>query len=267
MSQETEQPEKGKNVRISGAIETTFTPEFLKDIKTGQEQEQTREGNRFLVEKVTLLVIIIYTALAFWQGCSNQKAANAAKNAADTEKAALIDVQRSFLYVTGIPIFPVTDIQKPDSISGFVSGVNIRNSGATPALDSVYHVNWVSLDKTIGKDFGFPDVDERGEAPNSEPIPGFWGPGSESKSTDIFIPISRAQDAQSRKKHLYIYGWIKYRDVFQAATDMPHRTLFCDEILFDASPIDNIKTLHAPRYATCPLHSCTDEQCAAQGYR
>jgi hypothetical protein len=89
MGDERRQSSYSKNVEVSGAIDTRFTPEFLKDIKTGQEQEHTRETNRFKVEIATLFIVLAYTTIALWQGSSSQRAANAAKSAADTAKETL----------------------------------------------------------------------------------------------------------------------------------------------------------------------------------
>lgn len=87
MKDETDEPLEFKNVSVTGDIEARFTPEFTKTLETSQKQEHARETLRFRVEVATLVAIAIYTALAFWQGCSTQKAANAAKEAAEASSA------------------------------------------------------------------------------------------------------------------------------------------------------------------------------------
>jgi hypothetical protein len=159
MNYKPNEPDGLKNVEVGGSLEARFTPEFLKDVKTGQQQEHTRESRRFIVEIATLCVVFVYTTLAFWQGCSNQKAANAARESAETNKLYLTAVQRAFMYVNGFTIYNVVDIHKPGAIAGFTLAANLRNSGSTPAIDATYHLNRKEADQEIDNNFKFPDFD------------------------------------------------------------------------------------------------------------
>jgi hypothetical protein len=120
-----------KHVQVLGSIQVRFTPEFEKEYKAGQEQEHTRETHRFKVEIVTLIVILIYTSVAFWQGCSNQKAAESASTSASAA-ASSVQVARDTLELENRPwlyIKPIVNyVRFPPNSDGTVAAIELKFS-------------------------------------------------------------------------------------------------------------------------------------------
>jgi hypothetical protein len=97
---------------VDGKIETTIHPDLVRKYDAGQGKQDSRESIKLKIELATLIVIFIYTAVAAWQGCSNQRAANAAKSAADTAARSLLETNRSW-----IEILLADEWNKPRSIN------------------------------------------------------------------------------------------------------------------------------------------------------
>jgi hypothetical protein len=78
--------DKPEHIRVDGKIETTIHPDLVKKYDAGQDKQDSREETKLRVEIVTLIFLFVYTSVALWQGCSNHKAAIAAKDSADAAK-------------------------------------------------------------------------------------------------------------------------------------------------------------------------------------
>lgn len=86
-------------MHVDRKIGTTINPDLVKKYDAGRDKQDSRESMKLKIELATLIVIFIYTAVAAWQGCSNQRAANAAKSAADTAARALVETNRSWIEI------------------------------------------------------------------------------------------------------------------------------------------------------------------------
>lgn len=154
------------------------------------------------------------------------------QNANTISHEATTAVQRAFIYVDDFEVFPERNPDDPTKIDAFTFYPRVKNSGATAALQSSYWVNkWPSA-KPIEESFRFPDLNSEGkEVPSEEEriTPGFFPPQSaENAAVPLRVPGQVALDVNSGKTHLYLYGWIKYRDTFKD-TD-PHISMFCSEV-------------------------------------
>ena len=81
--------------------------------KAGQEQEHRREKSRFVVEIITLLVVLVYAAITTLIYCANRDAADAAKKAADATMASVQAQSCPILRVQGIQAGEGTILVRP----------------------------------------------------------------------------------------------------------------------------------------------------------
>jgi hypothetical protein len=101
-----------------------------------REEDNARDKKKFRVEIATLIVVAIYAGLTASQGCSTQKAAEAAKSAADTASSALDESRKAFRieqrpYVT-LQSVSFDSPPKSDQDNGL--SMIFTNSGRSPAL-------------------------------------------------------------------------------------------------------------------------------------
>ena len=248
-----------KNVEVRGVIEARFTPDFLKDIKTGQTQEHTRETNRFRVEIATIIIVFVYTSVAFWQGCSSQKSAETAGKAAIAAKEAntsLISSQRAFLFAAPYEVYapkvPVKSANDHWNLQFWW-----ENNGSTPARFVTTHLNWEYRDGPLPDNFDFPDRWQ----PSSKNInaPTYVSPKGRLGVPGLVVPQFVINGIRLQHRHFYIWGWVHYKDIFPGTPE--HVTKLCHEIvLTDTDPI-----LTSPfRFDSCPRNNCADEECNAQ---
>jgi hypothetical protein len=69
------------DIFVRGEIETHLPPSEVQKLATAEEKHDTRENKRYLVELITLLVVIIYGALTGWQAWETRQAVKAASEA------------------------------------------------------------------------------------------------------------------------------------------------------------------------------------------
>jgi hypothetical protein len=251
MGNETNDSGSPKNVKVSGTIETRFTPEFVKDIKTGQAQEHARETNRSRVEIATLIVIFIYTLVALWQGWSTRKAANAAKSAADTAAQTLGENQRQFRldqrpYLIAAPRGSVEDLKtKTAHVLFQPSGenacylsvsVDLPNKGKSPAIE----VMTTKTEYVVGP------VKEATEAARSYvPIYPYHGVAVVAAGTGV-TPVSDTKKLSMEDCHhfndktwtVFIVGAAEYRDIYSPRID-PYVTTYCFQLEPTGMPFAN----------------------------
>jgi hypothetical protein len=214
MSREPHQSEGAKKVAVSGSIETRFSPEFTKQIKTGQEQEHAREANRALVEKITLCVVLAYTTIALWQGCSNQKSAEAAKSAADIASNQF--KQSRDLYAADKR--SVVQIRRGGNLTpDFSSSILVVNNGNRIARNLSVHVVGIALNSDDSPKFDYP-------ASPDIVLPAMFPNDPRSFPVVPQKQFSEQVKALFRKGKVYfvIYGKACYTDDFG-----PHWTKFC----------------------------------------
>src|ERR1035441_3525446 len=61
---------KPLQVHVDGKIESTIHPALVKKYDAGQGKQESRERLKLRVEIATLLALLIYTTVTFWQACT-----------------------------------------------------------------------------------------------------------------------------------------------------------------------------------------------------
>lgn len=87
------------SINVRGEIEAKRPPDLTHEHNTERTQDNAREKKKFVVEIATLFVVAIYAGLTWYQGCSTKKAADAAKNSADTAHDALVIGERPWIKI------------------------------------------------------------------------------------------------------------------------------------------------------------------------
>jgi hypothetical protein len=197
-----------------------------------------------------------------------QKSAKAARDAADTSRQSLVDVQRAFI------IFPAkaSMIFFPrDQVHSIT--MPIENSGATPAHMVIDRISCVTPIGQLPKHFSFPD--QHGKwcatpwaATGASVIPA----KGELESQHVFLEdkivqefardmvsvpstVNRFGNPSRPVREIFVYGWVVYRDIFRDTPE--HVSEFCRELT---------SFIYTPNGLTydwgyCPTHNCTDDDC------
>jgi hypothetical protein len=183
------------------------------------------------MEGIGLVVLIAYTTFAALQWCANEKAANAAKSAADTAAQTLMMDQRACVGVETIKGVP----DNPKAGRSFDVDIIFRNTGKTPARNLLMY-NVVKPSKAL------PDVittcasaapervNQSLMAPNAtliqvlhpsegKPLPADW------------------ERALVSKGNLWVFGCVTYDDIFER----PHWLTYCGVLNQESRAFDTCK--------------------------
>jgi hypothetical protein len=176
------------------------------------------------------------------------------KDVAQLSRDALTKVQRAF-------IFPTPIVTPQNNPYGFGISIQFDNSGYTPTRDMTMHVSDRVMND-IPKGFNFPDLWNAGE-PHVN-TPSYIAPkGRVAIFLPIFVPLdaAKASIANRNLPTLYMWGWVKYRDVFNGTKR--HQTLFCYKFLAIPNPPDAKGVSSGVSLAdnSCPVHNCYDDEC------
>ena len=190
---------------------------------------------------------------------ATEKIANSTEDSVAQNKAALdatIEIsrlgQRAWVTAKGI------EIEKLPPKSGYQEVVwQFRaigeNIGATPTKNARSHVSFQFGPEKMPKDFRFPDLG------SNENTPVVIGPKSSIGSSLLNVDANISKAVQARRMHLYFWGWMSYRDIFENTKQ--HMTKFCRELTeIHGDPVGttgNTKII----FTHCPYHNCTDEEC------
>lgn len=194
---------------------------------------------------------VIFLRLAFKE---SQRAGNIARDA-------MIAGERAFVFAIGVDSFWERDKETNDFHWRFRP--RWHNSGDTPTKNLNIYTDGILSDSCLPPDFKFPEPkDPPGTgllAPKMTQHGGLW-PRTRSGITPQDI-----LDVQQGRKHLYIWGWATYHDVFPE-TD-PHVTKFCWYITPRGNPITFIPEssdiehrLDFP-YSYHGMGNCADSEC------
>ncbi|MFA6206323.1 MAG: hypothetical protein WC689_08935 [Methylocystis sp.] len=165
----------------------------------------------------------VFTALAALEA---GRAATAAKTSADVAKSALTDIERAFVFCTHQEIVRPIDIQK----GMFAVSFKFSNMGKTWTKNCRNYMSWKSFNEPMPDDFDFSDQEPIREQPWAKRDPGtaFVGPGGAINLGPVMIPSRYIIDALEGKKHVYVWAWCEYDDIFQDTKR--HRTEFCVKV-------------------------------------
>ncbi len=225
-----------------GSIASRVELELGKHLKKQHEAEydKTSTYNNWQLSGTFIAagLIFVYTLVMLWQACLTRESFTA--------------VQRAFVnFSPDIQPLYITNDADSEQVKSWVFAVPIRNSGATPTSGFKDRVFAKAQDKPISDDFSFQDF-EQGER-------AVIGPHDQI-TYQTREPISSADMMMSEHgvRHVYLYGWALYRDVFKAT----HVTKFCYEEHAEVGDWTRAKSTDRVGRATlCPIHNCTDEDC------
>jgi hypothetical protein len=192
------------------------------------------------------LFLVAFTGGLWWTSCKQWQ----------TTQEALVSVQRAFVAVNG---FRMSEIIGPDGHAmDWDFTVEWINSGTTPTKVAKTHVSWLPMQTPIADNFPFPDLGGSGNETSFT-----LGPKATVTSTHFRISPSDMRRIIDHQEYFYVWGWVKYRDVFH---DTNRRaTEFCNSLTdFGDDPFS--PHTQSPNFvmSECNHHNCADEQCAQE---
>ena len=181
-------------------------------------------------------------------------AAKASKEAADTQREALVKSQRAFVRLAAWPWLWRSDLDRPGKFFFDITPI-LENAGTTPTADMQVTINTALRDTELPQDFDFPYV-----AKSSGTL---IGPHQTIGLDHAVILDDDLALVQKGKKFFYIWGRATYRDVF-SGTAM-HTTEFCTQIVRvlgdphqPSEPGDKKGTTVEITFSIFPRHNRTD---------
>ena len=166
---------------------------------------------------------------------------------------------RAFVFAKAIGVTPETvtriytinQMTWEDPVSWVVT-VIWENSGETRTKNMFMHVSHQFFDGEMPNDFSFPDLGDQTR------VPTMIGPRAIMMSSGFKFEVSDPSVLLvfENKKHLYIWGWAEYDDIFENTAR--HRTEFCYEIFFVGVAFPGKAQLAHRMHR---LHNAADEDC------
>jgi hypothetical protein len=198
------------------------------------------------VATVGLLVINIFVF------CATKKAADAARDSANTAGESLHSVERAYMVFRTVNIIGGTE-NRPTGELRFWNIYGIwENVGATTARHVYQHIGSQAIpnepdEKTF---FG------AGFNPGYRSI--YIGPKSVQPTGAVRKPFDFVPTEQTpRTEGRFVWGWIAYKDVFPNTPI--HVTEFCQGL--DSVILNPDKSPKGFNFTPCQNHNCTDEDC------
>jgi len=201
------------SVRVSGQIEVHPSPDSIKEDKADREHQRTHRNRNFVVSLLTLISVIIYAAIAAWQGCLTGKLVESGQQqttAAQQQLQISRYQQRAFLWITQDPPPHLKDIKD------FQFPIKIQNVGHFSAskVEGIFTARILSPDEA---DFTLGDKHAHVRAP-------LFPPGAQPQG--LPIPVVDKQGIQQEltpalrgelmrgEKYIVVFGSLTYEDPF-----------------------------------------------------
>jgi hypothetical protein len=164
-----------------------------------------------------------------------------------------LDTQRAFISLIGPSMVP--DI-KDNKVQGINFLWSVNNSGSTPAINGIGRDSVATPMTEIRSGFNFDEL------PQGQQHRFVMGPKVTLTMDPLNVPLDTLE-AVERGKHVYLWGWITYSDMFKGT---PRRlTEFCYEITSvkwagpdHTSPDTKVSGVFFP---PCATHNCYDKDC------
>jgi hypothetical protein len=172
------------------------------------------------------VILAIYTARLFYatrglwiaakdQVIDTKDSVAAAKKSANVAEESLTSLERAFVFPEN---FSLTG---PLGSPGFYCIATVwKNAGRSWTKRCINHINWRAFESPLLEDFNFPDFGD----PQTR-VHLLIGPGATVNGQRIDIPHSVFAETMEGRRHLYIWGWCEYDDIFLSTPR--HRTEFC----------------------------------------
>jgi hypothetical protein len=215
-----------------------FDDKTVRDAKEENDRQYRTQNAVKWATRYAVIAACVYALIAAYQAYISHEA--------------LFSVQRAFVFFSPeTKQFYLTDKEGSKNIVSWEFLVPIRNSGTTPAKNLRDHIFVGWLPHAITKDFNFHDF-ENGED-------GMANPQDTSFYETEPIPRDVLADTKGGIKHLYIYGWVTYNDVFKGT---PQRvTKFCYEMHAIVGDFTTTIGDKGTRTTLCGVHNCSDDGC------
>lgn len=174
----------------------------------------------------------------------------------DANKTAIV-TQRAFVTFTQIYFEPVPATTSPDHVFSYRAHMPMINNGTTATKYSTYEMAVAVQDSVPEEGTDFDALQQ------SEKYLSVFGPKQAYDGLGTPVSVADFEAVAQNKKHMFFWGWIVYRDVFEGT---PVRlSEFCFNV---TNPIwqkpDHIDQTN-PMKATilpCKTHNCYDENCS-----
>ncbi len=179
-------------------------------------------------------------------------------------RESLQSVQRAFVAVS-----PVPEIQTANTGSDQLMLFNfwMENAGATPTKKLTAHVNWIKSNKglPLPTDFDFRDVNIDGSQDSTVSV---IGPKNRFPLSVGPIPRDFMERLYRREVRLFVYGWVRYNDVFEKTPR--HVVKFSYELVAVPGKV-RLQTgqegLGLQTLVNGPRFNCYDEECDEQAHQ
>jgi len=175
------------------------------------------------------------------------------KKLADTNRDALIAVQRAFVFPDASgQVEGWVDFSSPGHPTVFM--LPFENSGATPTKTLYMHMNSESVRGEFPNNF-FRDVLVNGKM--IKDTQSMLGPHAKGAKLNVIISQQQMNDTFKGRTKFRAWGWAKYRDVFEGTP--LHLTEFCFDVRFYGKP--ESESPDRVIFDHCPTRNCVDDQC------
>lgn len=243
---------------------TERSPIFVKSVPTSESEAEASYKEYEHHEKPTLdrwltgatlalavctFLLFCFTAALWWvtknlardavrTGRQQQRATRAtlavATRAADIAERALVAGQRAFVFAQGISSYWEKDEQTQTYSWRFRP--HLENSGSSPTKNMTMFTRCMLLDQALRTGFDFEGNSlaaniGSGLLPPKTTLEG----GISPQNPENAISPQDIAEAQAGRKYLYLWGWIKYNDVFPGT--LRHITRFCWLVVADGDPM------------------------------
>lgn len=131
-----------EQIRVSGKIETDFPPKLVEEYKTANREETSRENSRFIIECVTLVLVIFVAVLNIIQARQSIRTANSASDAIQQSAKQFVLDRRPFVWLTA------SGIGGPQ----YYFPKKIKKGDTSPHGQIVWTYHYTDYGKTFAKD-------------------------------------------------------------------------------------------------------------------
>jgi len=181
------------------------------------------------------------------QGSFNERALVA-------NRRAFVFLQRVAAYFTPTP----EDMDKPGDALKAVVSWSFRpvweNSGETHTKNMTIHTDHELRDSRLPLNFAFRDNQ------NAHGVMLLGPKAAQAGGATREFTTSELLEVQSGKRFLYVWGWVKYNDIFPGT---PNRiTRFCGQVIVSGDPAKSSAVFTYPIH---PAGNCADDECAGLG--
>lgn len=197
---------------------------------------QQQASNSALLSTIISFLALIVTGAGVW--FVKRTLAATLEAVKDTRKATVAVQEANEIAREGIEkqsrayVYPevVEGVSQPDNTDqnfGWAFAIRWKNSGITPAV-SASIVIWAEVvDGALPDDFQF-------DRTANDHVPIVFGPNMPVTSAYVGVSADDIKKVFAGEKALYLWGWVKYRDVFPATPE--RQTRFCYRLFPNGDP-------------------------------